>query len=115
MEITLPTIPASLNELFSMNRFARAKYTKERKEMVAWLVKGKPQITEIVDIHYLITSKSKHKKDSSNYTAKAEQDGLVLGGLLKDDNTDFVRKVTYEVQYGAEDKTIIVINKTNIP
>ena len=53
--------------------------------------------------------KNKHKKDSSNYTAKAEIDGLVVGGLIPDDSTDYVRKVSFEVQYGDEDKTIINI------
>ena len=107
MTVTFPFIPASLNELFGMHRFARAKYTKERKEEVAWLVKGKPKITERVDIHFLIISKNRHKKDSSNYTAKAELDGLVLGGLLQDDNSDYVRRVSFEVQYGEKDQTII--------
>lgn len=110
MTVTFPFIPASLNELFGMHRFARAKYTKERKEEVAWLVKGKPRITEQVDIHFLIISKNRHKKDAGNYVAKQELDGLVLGGLLQDDNSDYIRRVSYEVQYGAENQTVITIS-----
>lgn len=87
----------------------RSKWTRERKEVVAWLVKGKPKITERVDIHFLIISKNRHKKDASNYTAKAELDGLVLGGLLVDDNSDYIRRVSYEVQYGDENQTIITL------
>lgn len=112
MKIEFDFIPVSLNELFGMHRFARAKYTKERKEEVAWLCK---QIKEKVykwpvDVNILIISKSKHKKDSANYSCKAEIDGLVLGGLLPDDNTDYVRRVTFEVQYGEKDKTIVTLN-----
>jgi len=110
MKIEFDFLPASLNQLFDMHYRARAKWTKERKETVAWLVKQYEPITEPVDIHFLMTSGNKHKKDSSNYTGKACLDGLVLGGLLKDDNTDYVRKVSFEMIYGEKDKTIIELS-----
>lgn len=107
MTLEFPFIPASLNQLFNMHYRVRAKFTKERKEEVAWLCKKYPKISQKVDIHFLIISKSKHKKDSANYSCKAEIDGLVLGGLLEDDNTDYVRRVSFEIQYSDRDRTII--------
>lgn len=113
MEITLPFIPASLNELFGMHRFARAKYTKERKEEVAWIcktLKDKPTVFP-VEVSILIISKSKHKKDCDNYLggAKSLMDGLVLGGVLPDDNTDYISKISLSIQYGEKDQTIITL------
>lgn len=111
MVIELPFIPKSLNDLFSMNRFARAKYTKETKEAVAWTVKtlkDKPiDFPVVVDI--TIHSKSKHKKDCDNYTGKAIIDGLVMGGVLPDDNTDYISSITVSIEYGAVDKTVLEI------
>lgn len=92
-----------------MHYRTRAKWTKERKEEVAWLVKGK-KVKTPVDIHFLITSGNKHLKDPSNYTAKACIDGLVLGGLLPDDNSDYVRRVSFEMQYGEADKMIVKLS-----
>ena len=111
MNITLPFIPASLNELFGMHRFARAKYTKERKEEVAWLCKNLKNgpIVFPIEVSILIISKSKHKKDCDNYLggAKSIIDGLVLGGVMPDDSTDWIAKISVAIEYGSEDKTII--------
>lgn len=107
--IELPFTPISLNKLLGMNRWERAKFTKERKEEVAWLVKEKKVKKFPVNIDIIIISGNKHKKDSGNYVGKAILDGLILGGLIPDDNTDYIRKVSFEVRYGEKDKTIIKI------
>ena len=109
MEVILPFIPKSLNDLLAMNLFARAKYTKEVKEDVAWQCKqNRLKVDKLpVDVNILIVSKSKHKKDCDNYTGKAIIDGLVMGGVLPDDNTDYIRSITVEIQYGKADETRI--------
>ena len=95
-----------------MNRWERAKYTKETKENVAWLCKEKRQKVNKfpVDVNILIISGSKHKKDCDNYTGKAIIDGLVIGGVLPDDNTDYIKSITVEIQYGEADKTVIELS-----
>ena len=111
MTIELPFIPKSLNELLGMHRFARSKYTKETKEQVAWLCKNLKPIKKFpVDVSILIISGSKHKKDCDNYTGKSFIDGIVLGGLLPDDNTDYIRSITIAVTYGNEDMTRIKLS-----
>lgn len=112
MTIELPFIPKSINELLAMNRFTRAIYTKETKETVAWLCKGiKEKILKWpVDVKILIISGNKQKKDCDNYTGKALIDGLVLGGILPDDNTDYVRSVLVSISYGSETMTRIELS-----
>jgi len=111
MTIELPFITASLNELFSMHYRTRANYTKETKEDVAWRVKtlkNKPKEFPL-DVKIQVIAGDKRKRDCDNHTGKALLDGLVLGGVLPDDNTDYVRSVTISVTYGEKDKTIITL------
>lgn len=112
MVIEIPFCPKSMNELIGMYFRARSKYNSETKEAIAWICKQyKPVKKYPVDISYTIVKKSKHKGDSDNMVAKVFTDGLVAGGILKDDSTDYVRRVSYELQYGEEDKTIIEIKE----
>ena len=103
-----------------MHRFARAKYTKERKEEVAWIcktLKDKPTVFPVEVSILVISGKSKgknnqhHKKDCDNYLggAKSLMDGLVLGGILPDDKTDYISKIWLSIQYGEKDQTIITL------
>lgn len=116
MVIELPFIPASLNELFGMHYRTRANWTRERKEEVAWLCKQiKKKVYKFpVDVNILIISGNKHKKDAANYSCKAEIDGLVLAGILPDDNSDYIRRVSFEIQYGEKDKTIIKLSTIEV-
>ena len=51
----------------------------------------------------------KRLADTDGLSGKAAIDGLVLAGVLQDDTTKQVKKVTYDQEKGKEEKTIIEI------
>ena len=112
LEITLRFVPESLNEILAMHYRKRANYTKELKEAVYYecLAQKLNPITKFpVHVYITIHSKNKHKKDCDNYTAKAIIDGLVLAKVIPDDNTDYIKPLTVDIEYSGEDKTVIIL------
>ena len=113
-EIELPFITKSLNDIMGMHYRTRANYVKEIKEQSYYYIKEqgyKPWGGKYpVDISFIIQKKDKRKGDSDNWTGKAIMDSLVLAGILPDDNTNYVRVVSYQLVYGDRDKTTIKLN-----
>lgn len=64
-----------------------------------------------VDIHIISYRKRKH--DPDGVSAKAALDGLVRCGILTDDSTKEIRKVTFESIISKEEQTIIEITEIN--
>jgi Holliday junction resolvase RusA-like endonuclease len=56
-----------------------------------------------------IHSKRKRLTDADGASAKAVIDGLVHGGLLQDDSSQFVKEVSYSQEQSKEEETIIEI------
>ena len=67
-----------------------------------------------VNIHIISYRKAKH--DPDGISAKAVIDGIVRRGILSDDSTNEVRKVTFEsiiIKKGEKEKTEIQIDFNN--
>jgi len=62
-----------------------------------------------VSIH--VHSIRKRLCDADGISAKAAIDGLVRGGILKDDSPKYVKEVTFSQEKGEEEKTIIEIEE----
>ena len=56
-----------------------------------------------------IHSIRKRLTDPDGASGKAAIDGLVRGGLLKDDKTQYVKEVTYSQEKGSPEETIITL------
>ena len=56
-----------------------------------------------------IHSIRKRLTDPDGTSGKAAIDGLVRGGLLKDDKTQYVKEVTYSQEKGSPEETIITL------
>lgn len=56
-----------------------------------------------------IHSKRKRLTDADGISAKAAIDGLVHGGLLQDDSTEFVQEVSYSQAKSTDEETVIEI------
>ena len=56
-----------------------------------------------------VHSVRKRVGDVDGISAKAAIDGLITGGLLRDDSPRFVNRVSYTQEPGKEEKTIITI------
>ncbi len=93
---------------FSMNK-AKRDYHKEVEEFVHSLPKYKTLVP-----HYTIYFKGKRKKDVDNYTFpihKFLMDALVEGGIIEDDNYDYV--IGFTTKFGGiEDTNYVVVELT---
>jgi len=88
----------------------RHKKAKEIQELVWGLCKEqslKPVKNYPVDIVVTAYYKSKVLRDSGNVDTKLI-DGLVLAGVIEDDNVNFVRMVTTQAIIGKKENKVIV-------
>lgn len=110
MEIKIPNLKApSWNQLYSGKHWtARKKLADEIHELVRVYSLGKRIFHKKVDIHIIARYKGKHRRDSDNLCAKVFIDGLV-GLVIEDDSTQYVRRVTTEIQTGLLDEVVIKI------
>lgn len=58
-----------------------------------------------------VISYRKRHHDPDNISVKAVLDGVVRAGILQDDSTKFIKKITFESEISREEKTIIVFEK----
>ena len=112
MKITIPDTPKSLNQLFAMHSMVRYKYSKETKEMVGWIAQQYKLDKKFpVKIKFTITFDKIRRRDVDNYLGGCKYwiDGLVAGGLLPDDCTEYVKAVSVELKVGKKTETTIEI------
>ena len=71
--------------------------------------KKSPRFSTPVSIH--IHSLRKRLADPDGVSAKAAVDGLVRGGILEDDNAQFVKEVSFSQEKRKEEQTIITVRE----
>ena len=115
MKITILNHKAiSWNKFMSRMHWAtRAKLVKEIHELV-WIgamAKSEKYLkNKKVNILVIGYFKDKRRHDSDNVCDKVYVDGLKVAGIIKDDDTRYVGKVTTEAKIGQkEDKVVIWI------
>lgn len=98
VSIRLP-MPPSVNGLFPTNRRTGKRYASRQYQRwqhdAAWLIalrRLKP-LSSPVDIEIALTPADGRRRDADNY-GKPIIDQLVKAGLLKDDNSKHVRRVS---------------------
>ena len=117
MLITITGDLAKLNEHDNANRsnrFAGAKLKKDMTDLVAWQVKSKPEVKNPCTITFHWYYSSKHDFDNIRFGCKYVQDGLVKGGVLKDDSQKWV--LGYDGDYfikvdKGKEKVVVEINE----
>ena len=75
---------------------------------------GKEKATGLdTRINIRVISYRKRKHDPDGISIKAVLDGLVQRGILQDDSTEEINKVTFESVKSSEEKTVIELTRGN--
>jgi Holliday junction resolvase RusA-like endonuclease len=93
---------------------AKKEIFDDIKELTHWAIYQNPnkqQFKERVDVLVIAKYKDKRRRDSDGICVKPILDALVDDKILKDDSTQYVRRVTTEAQIGADKNEIIIIIK----
>ena len=101
----------SLNVFIHLHPFAKGKCKDDYYEVVEEFVKTLPKYKTITPT-YTIYFNNKRKKDLDNYTFpmhKFLMDALVKGGVIVDDDYDYVTKITTKFG-GIGDNNCVVVN-----
>lgn len=80
------------------------KYAKEKQrwmEMVGWLCKGKKKFVGKVEIEVVTYFETKRKHDLDNYAPKFILDPIVRSGVIEDDNSEIITKLSTVFKYDA--------------
>ena len=99
----------SLNVFIHLHPFAKVKCKDDYYEVVKEFVKTLPKYKKITP-SYTLYFNNKRKKDLDNYTFpmhKFLMDALVKGGVIVDDDYDYVPKIT--TRFGGIDKDSYVV------
>jgi Holliday junction resolvase RusA-like endonuclease len=100
----------SMNVYRNLHYFAVNKAKRDYHEVVEEFVKSLPKYKTLVT-HYTIYFNNQRKKDVDNYTFpihKFLMDALVEGGVLEDDNYDYV--TGYASKFGGiEEENYVVV------
>ncbi len=97
--ISIPELHPSIN-VWTRWHFFKANIEKQRwKEMIGWLCKGIPPIKGPVEVEVVYYFPTKARKDIDNFSFKFGMDGLVAGGLIEDDNSNIVTKLSMVFKY----------------
>ena len=99
--IVIPEIHPSIN---IWQGWHWTKYNKEKQrwsEMVGWLCKGKKKFLGKVEIEVVTYFDTKRKHDLDNYTPKFILDPLVKSGIIVDDNSEIVTKLSTVFKHDA--------------
>lgn len=101
MKIFIPYEPANWNEYIKLERAsiygANALKQKEKK-IVALTVEEKYTGKYPVELSFTAHFKNK-RKDLDNFRIKGVIDGLVSSGIIKNDNTTYIQKITLKVKF----------------
>jgi len=101
----------SWNQLYKQGHWSkRSSLAKQIHELVWSYAPAPKEYKKKVDISITAYYKDKRRHDSDNICAKLYIDGLKEAGILLDDDTRYVGKVTVEAKIGQkEDKVVIKI------
>ena len=100
----------SLNVFLHLHPFAKGKCKDDYYEVVKEFVKTLPKFKTITP-EYTLYFNNKRKKDLDNYTFpmhKFFMDALVKGGVIIDDDYDYVTKITTKFGGLGEDNCVVV-------
>ncbi len=64
-------------------------------------------------VNITVTSYRKRNHDPDGISIKAVLDGIVRRGILRDDSTKEVNKITFKSLISKEEKTVITIEEAN--
>lgn len=67
--------------------------------MIGWLCKGKQRFEYQVEIEVVSYFPTKRKHDFDNYTPKFILDPIVKSGLIRDDSSTIITKLTLRFEY----------------
>lgn len=101
MYIFIPYEPSNWNDYIKLERSsiygANALKQKEKK-IVALTVKEKYTGNYPVELTFIAHFKNK-RKDLDNFRVKGIIDGLVSAGVIVNDNTNYIQKITLKVKF----------------
>jgi len=100
----------SLNVFIHLHPFAKGKCKEDYYEEVEEWVKTLPKYKTIKPVYKLFFN-NKRKKDLDNYTFpmhKFLMDALVKGGVIEDDDYDYVSKITTKFGGIADENYVVV-------
>ena len=103
----------SLNNFFPMHYIQKNNVKRAYHDTVMEWVLTLPKY-KTIQPHYKLYFKTKHKRDLDNYTFtmhKFLMDALVKGGVIKDDDYDYVGEITTKFG-GIEDDNYVVVEIT---
>ncbi len=109
ISLTIPEIHPSINV---WNGWGYHKYNREKcrwAEMVGWICKNLPPMKGEVTVTVRYYFRTRRKRDIDNYTPKFIMDGLVQGGLIEDDNSNIVKRLSVEMDYDIRNSRTDVI------
>lgn len=99
--------------------YAGVHWTKRKKivdeiHTLVWAECKKHKIKKVVapiKIAFEVSFKSKRRHDPDNIFCKGFLDGLVLAGVIEDDNSEIVKEVAIRVFTGMSDKVVITLSQ----
>lgn len=110
----------SWNDMYAGQHWSkRKKLAEEIHELVYFsiLKEGKnfKETFDSCNIFFDIYFKGKRRRDPDNCNVKLFIDGLVMAGVIEDDNSDIIQEIAIRCRTGAEkDKIIIIIDATEL-
>jgi crossover junction endodeoxyribonuclease RusA len=117
--LNIPVTPPSLN-MWNRLHWAKRRALKREWESIVWAV-CKSQKIPLLDrpkVEAVIYFPDKYRRDLDNYTAlmwKFTLDGLVLAGVLADDDPEHVELGTVRFDLGPPRTVVMLVPTTNSP
>ena len=112
MIIIIPRLHHSINQ---WKNWHHQKYNTEKRswsDEIYYITRGKKGLNGKVEVVVKYYFKTKQKRDLDNYTPKFIMDGLVKAGMIEEDNSSIVTKLSVEILHDKENpRTEILINK----
>lgn len=104
MNLFIPYEPANWNEYIKLERssiYGANKVKQEEKKIVAFACQGTKYTGKFpVELTFIAHFKNK-RKDLDNFRIKGIIDGLVSAGVIPNDNTNYIQKITLKVKFDA--------------
>ena len=103
----------SMNVFRNLHHFSKNKVKQDYHKITEEFIKTLPKYKTLV-VTYTLYFKGNRKKDVDNYTFPVHKflmDALVEGGVIEDDNYDYVTEFTTKFG-GIEDTNYVVIELT---
>ena len=116
MRLIIQTPLITLNDYINLergNRYAAAAKKKALTNNVAWEARSqtKERVRGLSDIRIYWLTTGRHDPDNIYFGVKFLLDGLVVAGVLENDNPSCVRNISHYYRKYKENKVIIRIGK----